>query len=115
MSAAAACSASDLTASSLANRRWKDAIVHCCCLDRKAAGVKDVKDRGLVRIAEDGLAVSARTAVRRRRNLAGRVRTRASDGDGAAYMVGEWQWNGVGLRCGSSREHGRLGFFGARR
>lgn len=60
---------SPLVASSLANRRWKDEIDHCCCLRRKAEGVMVLMDRGFARNALEGDAVMARTAVRRRRNL----------------------------------------------
>jgi hypothetical protein len=68
-SGVSAAAASVFVASSLANRRWKDDIDHCCCLRRKAEGVMVLIDRGFARYALEGDAVMARTAVRRRRNL----------------------------------------------
>jgi hypothetical protein len=67
-SGVSAAAASVLAASSLANLRWK-AIENLCCCVRRVEGEKVAIDRGFARKALDGVALTARTAARRRRNL----------------------------------------------
>ena len=56
-----------VTTSSLANLRWKAETAHFCCV--RNAGVNVEMDRGVARKALVGVALMARTAERRRRNL----------------------------------------------
>jgi len=55
------------TTSSLANLLWKAETAHFCCV--RNAGVNVEMERGVARKALEGVALIARTAVRRRRNL----------------------------------------------
>jgi hypothetical protein len=81
--AAAASVASVLAASSLANLRWK-AIDHCCLFVRRVEGVKVAMDRGFASRALEGVALMARTAARRRRNLHTAISTALLHGNKSA-------------------------------
>lgn len=47
-------------------------MAHCCFLARNAEGVMEEIERGFTKRADEGVALMARAAVRRRRNLRAR-------------------------------------------